>query len=170
VVTNGFMRVVHLLREKASVEEGSLDEVKLNCTVQSITRREDGDKEKVAVMWSTNGQSCEKEFDFVVVTLPLGVLKTNMVQFNPPLPPPIVKSIRCLGVGLLHKTIVLFDAGDWDKVSLPGTRLIYPTDHASTFSFILNLGEEDYHGPGLFGYAAYAALFISTSVVRFAFF
>ena len=88
--------------------------------------------------------------------MPLGVLKANKIEFHPSLPVKIQHSISKLGCGLLHKTFLLWTSEDWPKVSLPGTRIIYPTSHKETFSFCLNLAEDRYHGPGLRGYCAYA--------------
>ena len=149
VVTNGFVRLINLLQRRA---EGSLSALHLNSIVSSVKSRGD----KVLVAWKCDDRVLEEVYDYVVVTLPLGVLKQGKVVFDPPLPKPIATSIGRLAVGLLHKTVVLFSQEDWDKVSLPRTRILYPSDHANTFSFILNLGEEAYHGPGLYGYAAYA--------------
>ena len=152
VVTNGFIRLIKLLRRRA---EKSLHALHLNSVVISVKSK---GEEEVVVTWEDKqkGEVCKEVFDFVIVTLPLGVLKQGNVSFYPPLPPPISSSIERLGVGLLHKTVVLFSPEDWAKVSLPGTRILYPSDHTRTFSFILNLGEKEYHGPGLHGYAAYA--------------
>jgi polyamine oxidase len=149
VVTNGFIRLINMLRRRS---EGSLRALKLSSVVSGVKAM----GEEVLVTWNSDDEVFEEVYDYVVVTLPLGVLKLGRVTFDPPLPEPISTSIDRLAVGLLHKTIVLFSADEWSKVSLPGTRILYPSDHAHTFSFILHLGEEAFHGPGLYGYAAYA--------------
>lgn len=51
--------------------------------------------------------------DQVVVTLPLGVLKTEQVQFNPPLPPEKIQAIQALGMGVLNKCFLRFDKAFW---------------------------------------------------------
>lgn len=55
------------------------------------------------------------DFDAVIISLPLGVLKTNMVQFHPPLATEKRQSIDRLGVGLLDKLFLRFDQVFWDR-------------------------------------------------------
>lgn len=50
---------------------------------------------------------------FVIVTVPLGILKRNLIEFSPPLPPTKVDAIRRLGFGLLNKVILRFDQPWW---------------------------------------------------------
>ena len=54
-------------------------------------------------------------FDAAIVTLPLGVLKKEAVQFSPPLPDKKRKAISRLGMGLLDKLYLQFDTVFWDK-------------------------------------------------------
>ncbi|WP_370289176.1 flavin monoamine oxidase family protein [Nocardioides sp.] len=49
--------------------------------------------------------------DHVIVTVPLGVLKTDAITFDPPLPRRAARAIERLGVGLLDKLVVRFPAG-----------------------------------------------------------
>ncbi len=51
--------------------------------------------------------------DQVLVTVPLGVLKKNQLQFNPPLPPAKSAAIRSLGMGVLNKCYLRFDRAFW---------------------------------------------------------
>ena len=51
--------------------------------------------------------------DQVLVTVPLGVLKNNQLQFNPPLPPAKKTAIRSLGMGVLNKCYLRFDRAFW---------------------------------------------------------
>ena len=51
----------------------------------------------------------------VIVTLPLGVLKKNVVQFTPALPDDKRDAIAQLGMGLLNKHFLRFDKVFWDK-------------------------------------------------------
>lgn len=52
--------------------------------------------------------------DLVVVTLPLGVLQANRVTFDPPLPARKQQAISSLGVGVLNKCYLRFQAPFWD--------------------------------------------------------
>ncbi|USW54895.1 Putative amine oxidase, SWIRM domain, Homeobox-like domain superfamily [Septoria linicola] len=61
----------------------------------------------------TNGEVYEA--DEVIVTTPLGVLKSNAVDFDPPLPSWKQGAIDRLGFGLLNKVILLYDKPFWDN-------------------------------------------------------
>lgn len=52
--------------------------------------------------------------DVAVITLPLGVLKANTVQFSPALPDRKQKAIRRLGMGLLNKLVLQFPQVFWE--------------------------------------------------------
>jgi monoamine oxidase len=51
--------------------------------------------------------------DYVVVTLPLGVLKARSVEFDPPLPQDKTDAIHRLGMGVLSKTWLRFPSRFW---------------------------------------------------------
>jgi hypothetical protein len=53
----------------------------------------------------------------VIVTLPLGVLKVNVVKFTPPLPMEKQIAINKLGNGIYNKCILYWD--DEDEVFWP---------------------------------------------------
>ncbi|KAI0898641.1 flavin-containing amine oxidoreductase-domain containing protein [Annulohypoxylon nitens] len=54
------------------------------------------------------------EADYVVSTIPLGVLKHGHVEFNPPLPPSKTDAISRLGYGILNKIILVYAEAFWD--------------------------------------------------------
>ncbi|KAI2782333.1 flavin-containing amine oxidoreductase-domain containing protein [Daldinia loculata] len=54
------------------------------------------------------------EADYVVSTIPLGVLKHGNVEFNPPLPPSKAGAISRLGYGILNKIILVYAEAFWD--------------------------------------------------------
>ncbi|KAI1090742.1 flavin-containing amine oxidoreductase-domain containing protein [Rostrohypoxylon terebratum] len=54
------------------------------------------------------------EADYVVSTIPLGVLKHGHVKFNPPLPPSKTDAISRLGYGILNKIILVYAEAFWD--------------------------------------------------------
>lgn len=64
------------------------------------------------VVHHDNGQS---DYDAVIVTLPLGVLKAGTVRFSPELPKRKKQAIRRLGMGVLDKLYLRFDRVFWDK-------------------------------------------------------
>jgi monoamine oxidase len=53
--------------------------------------------------------------DAVIVTLPLGVLKTGRVRFEPSLPQAKAQAIKRLGFGVLDKLYLKYDRVFWDK-------------------------------------------------------
>jgi len=53
--------------------------------------------------------------DKVIVTVPLGVLKNNDIQFSPSLPADKRRAINNLGFGCLEKVAVYFDSVFWSK-------------------------------------------------------
>ncbi|NES21736.1 MAG: NAD(P)-binding protein [Symploca sp. SIO3E6] len=69
-----------------------------------------------------------------IVTLPLGVLKSNTVTFQPPLPPAKQQAIKRLAVGLLNKVVLLFPQQFWDQQEIIGSISQNPTN----FGYFLN--------------------------------
>ena len=51
--------------------------------------------------------------DLAVVTVPLGVLKADTIEFTPPLPEEKQRSIHKLKMGLLNKVVIEFDKRFW---------------------------------------------------------
>ncbi|KAK0631981.1 flavin-containing amine oxidoreductase-domain containing protein [Immersiella caudata] len=76
------------------------------------------------ITYSTDGSSrmamveCEDGFrveaDYVVNTIPLGVLKHGSIQFDPPLPSWKQNAIDRLGFGVLNKVILVYKEPFWD--------------------------------------------------------
>jgi lysine-specific histone demethylase 1 len=65
-----------------------------------------------ATVTCEDGQSIEA--DKVVFAAPLGVLKANSIQFDPPLPQWKRDAIRRMGFGLLNKVVLVFEKPFWD--------------------------------------------------------
>ncbi|KAK3995419.1 Sec1-like protein [Cladorrhinum sp. PSN332] len=55
------------------------------------------------------------EADYIVNTIPLGVLKHGNVEFDPPLPPWKSEAISRLGFGVLNKVILVYKQPFWDE-------------------------------------------------------
>lgn len=51
---------------------------------------------------------------YVVITVPLGVLKSNKLKFEPPLPEKKINAIKRMGVGIFNKIYLLFDKPFWE--------------------------------------------------------
>ncbi|KAF6813328.1 flavin containing amine oxidoreductase [Colletotrichum sojae] len=52
--------------------------------------------------------------DYVVSTIPLGVLKQNKIEFDPPLPDWKTEAITRIGYGVLNKVVLVYDQPFWD--------------------------------------------------------
>lgn len=70
--------------------------------------------------------------DACVVTLPLGVLKSGAVRFEPGLPEDKLAAISRLGMGVLNKVVLRFDRCFWATSGKPEPHVLYrvPTQEA----------------------------------------
>lgn len=55
------------------------------------------------------------EADYVVNSIPLGVLKHGDVEFDPPLPRWKTEAIERLGFGVLNKVVLMYDRAFWEE-------------------------------------------------------
>lgn len=111
VITDGAQRIVDYLAD-------GLD-IRLNSAVKTIDWRE----KKVLLQFQDGRHSME--FDKVVVTTSLAVLKKNPQMFLPELPADKKKAINDLGAGLIEKIAVKFDRRFWESVDLDGVQTEY---------------------------------------------
>lgn len=79
--------------------------------------------------------------DAVIVTVPLGILKANLIQFEPKLPEWKVSAISDLGFGSENKIALQFDTVFWPNVELLGT--VAPSSYAC--GYFLNLHKATGH-------------------------
>lgn len=93
--------------------------IKTGASVARITARAGG----VEITFADGGSM---RADAAIITLPLGVLQSGAVAFDPPLDPARQTAIDTLGMGLLNKTFLRFDdvpdlpAVDWlEKLDAP---------------------------------------------------
>ena len=70
--------------------------------------------------------------DVVIVTVPLGVLKSNMITFSPPLPKNKQGAIDKMGMGVLNKCAMSFAYQFWDEVDFIGR---CASNHGENFLF-----------------------------------
>lgn len=83
-------------------------DIRLNTVVDGI-EYEDGDG---AAVYTSDGPY---ESDFVICTVPLGVLKQGAIEFDPPLPTSYQKRIDKLGFGNVTKLALKFDKPFWPE-------------------------------------------------------
>lgn len=115
VITDGAQRIIDFLAT-------GLD-IRLNCPVKCIDWGRDDRKVKI---FFENAEQAAEEFDKVVITTSLSVLKSNHSKmFVPPLPIEKQKAIDDLGAGLIEKIAVKFDRRFWDTVDADGLRTEY---------------------------------------------
>ncbi|KAF9624091.1 hypothetical protein IFM89_007789 [Coptis chinensis] len=73
--------------------------------------------------------------DAAIITVPLGVLKANLIEFKPKLPGWKIDAISDLGVGNENKIALRFDTAFWPNVEFLG--IVAPTSYAC--GYFLNL-------------------------------
>lgn len=64
-------------------------------------------------IWCANGKTFNG--DQLIITVPLGVLKSGSIRFTPALPPRKEKAIERLGMGLLNKHFLRFEKPFWPE-------------------------------------------------------
>ena len=79
--------------------------------------------------------------DTAIITVPLGILKANLIEFEPKLPDWKVSAISDLGVGNENKIALRFDKVFWPNVELLG--IVAPTSYAC--GYFLNLHKATGH-------------------------
>jgi monoamine oxidase len=78
--------------------------------------------------------------DHAVVTVPLGVLKSGSITFDPPLPASKQTAISQLGFGNVVKVAILFDTAFWDPETDYFGLVVPPgLDKAEKFTYFFNM-------------------------------
>ena len=93
------------------------------------------------ISWDDSGAEVqtaadEENYDAVLVTVPLGVLKAKKIDFEPGLPRKKLQAIKRLGMGTLDKLYLRFDDVFWDKDT---DWLAYVTEEPNEFPSWFNL-------------------------------
>lgn len=89
-------------------------DIKFGTRVLVIRQTESGVQIETASVTDSGAQSTY-EADFAVVTLPLGVLKSGGVKFEPPLPQTKQCAIEALSMGLMNKVVLRFPHVFWPR-------------------------------------------------------
>lgn len=119
IITNGYDRIPNYLAEQL--------EVRLNVQVTNI------DYTDTLVKVSTNGEDFEA--DFVIVAVPLGVLKKEVISFSPALPSNTQNAIDRLEMGCVNKYLCTWDDAFWDtKLQYIG----YTPEEKGKFNYFMN--------------------------------
>jgi monoamine oxidase len=120
IITNGYDNIINYLSK-------DLD-LRLNERVNQVEYS--GAKAKV----TTNTTSYEA--DYVIVTVPLGVLKKNVVNFSPALPSAKQQAINKLGMNVVNKFILTWDTPFWDNTNL---FIGYTPETRGKFNYFVNV-------------------------------
>lgn len=120
IITNGYDKVTDFLST-------GLD-VRLNTRVSSINYA----NAKVDI--TANGNPIEA--DYVIVTVPLGVLKNNAITFSPALPTNKINAISNTNIGNVNKFLLVWNTPFWDtNLQYIG----YAPDTKGKFNYFLNI-------------------------------
>lgn len=120
IITNGYDKLTNYLAKDINI--------KLNTCVLKI----DYAKATIKVT-TTNGDFYANQ---VLVTVPLGILKRNSIQFIPKLPTSTQKAINNLEMGTVNKFLLVWDTPFWDTdVQYIG----YTPTTKGKFNYFLNL-------------------------------
>lgn len=94
------------------------------------------------------------EADYVLITVSLGVLKANTIQFLPALPSPKQTAIQKIGMGCVNKFLLTWNTAFWDDVQY----ISYTPEIKDKFNYFVNLKKINPAANALmtFAYANYA--------------
>ena len=95
------------------VVSGLLSGLKIDLKLNNVVSSIDYTGKSGVTVKMTDGTSVMS--DYVICTLPLGVLQSNSVKFNPALPGAKAKAIKNLKMGLLNKLFLEFPSVFWNK-------------------------------------------------------
>lgn len=138
IVVNGYDTIAGHLAE-------NLD-IRLN---QRVTRIEySADKVQVAHNDSIS------EADFALVTVPLGVLKSNAIEFVPALSSDKLTAIQKVGMNCVNKFLLVWNATFWEDVQY----ICYTPEAKDKFNYFVNVNKfhPGSHALMTFAYADYA--------------
>lgn len=138
IVTNGYDTLARYLAKGLTIQ--------LNQQVTAI------DYSNAAIAVMHNGTVSKA--DRVLVTVPLGVLKANTIQFTPALPSAKQKAIENIGMNCVNKFLLTWETAFWDDVQY----IAYTPEERDKFNYFVNLKKINPSVNALmtFAYADYA--------------
>jgi monoamine oxidase len=120
IFPDGYDQIIDILKE-------GLD-IRLLHTVEKIDYSKDG-----PIIVSTNKGNFEAQY--VVNTVPLGVLKKDAIDFSPDLPKWKTEAIDALGMGILNKVYFVFKNQFWDDAAF----IVHVSDKKGHWPYFANL-------------------------------
>jgi monoamine oxidase len=120
IVTNGYDKVANLLGQGLDIRLNSrVTEINYNATKSLV---------------KVNENSIEA--DYVIVSVPLGVLKNNSISFQPSLPASKLSAIHNIQMGNVNKFLFIWDTPFWDtNIQYIG----YTPDTKGKFNYFMNM-------------------------------
>ena len=106
-------------------------DIRLSSVVQAVRSDDDG----VEVVIERDGATEVLNASHAIVTAPLGVLKADAIEFDPPLPPAKVTAIATLGFGVFEKVVLAYDQQYWQP-SESGGIIVLDDDTGQWLSLI----------------------------------
>lgn len=119
IATNGYDTIANYLANQLNIQ--------LNQQVTKI----DYSNENVTI--THNGTTTQA--DYVLVTVPLGVLKSNTIQFVPSLPATKQNAIQKVGMNCVNKFLLTWDTAFWDDVQY----ISYTPEIRDKFNYFVNV-------------------------------
>ncbi len=119
IAVNGYDTIANFLAKELNI--------KLNQRVTKI----DYSSSKIKVTHS----GTISEADYVVVTVPLGVLKANKIEFSPALPSAKQTAINKIGMNCVNKFLLTWDSAFWDDVQY----ISYTPEIRDKFNYFVNV-------------------------------
>jgi monoamine oxidase len=138
IVTGGYDTIPNYLANGLNIQ--------LNQRVSKI------DYSNTKITITHNGTSTEA--DYVLVTVPLGVLKNNTIQFLPALPVAKQNAIQKIGMSCVNKFFLTWNTSFWDDVQY----ITYTPEIRDKFNYFVNVKKNNPSVNALmtFAYADYA--------------
>lgn len=138
IATNGYDKIAHFLAEGLNIE--------LNQRVSEI----DYSSSKIKVKHN----EIISEADFVLITVPLGVLKAKAINFSPALPVFKQNAIEKVGMNCVNKFLLVWETAFWDDVQY----ISYTPEIKDKFNYFVNVKKYQPSQNALmtFAYAEYA--------------
>ena len=141
IVTNGYDKVANLLGQGLDIRLNSrVIEINYNATKSLV---------------KVNENSIEA--DYVIVSVPLGVLKNNSISFQPSLPASKLSAIQNIQMGNVNKFLFIWDTPFWDtNIQYIG----YTPETKGKFNYLMNMKKflPTINGLMTFAYGDYATV------------
>ena len=141
IVTNGYDKVANLLGQGLDIRLNSrVTEINYNATKSLVKVNE------ISI-----------EADYVIVSVPLGVLKNNSISFQPSLPASKLSAIQNIQMGNVNKFLFIWDTTFWDtNIQYIG----YTPETKGKFNYLMNMKKflPTTNGLMTFAYGDYATV------------